>query len=710
MNKKFLLVVFSLLIILSNKAITVNANGNVGSSGYSSGSGMVKHNEKDADVTNKHFEKGNGAKMTVEAGGQSRTWLLFETEAQVATAKAMGMCIDTPCATGSDFGFEGTRIDWDQQLENAGNKATLDGVNFDSSNPISLSYMKAALQLRGIDTSKMSPEEIAATATNIAKEEGGCVNTEFEYVSWVGTWDGQSFICPGDSRCAEAVAESGDFIVNTVDSMNAKKAGTSDWGDLPVKDDPPSYDPIPPVEFSINVNECELVIPEYKSMSSKAIPTSYSSGGTCGSKAISVNYSTSTTACNLVTLLTVKTTTATLPSAPSTVYAGSGFNWGSVTSKTTITTVEWDNSKYLNKQAELEAQKQGYTKAANCTHSRMTKLENECNGKQIVCQGLLSQRANSVASCKRACSEYCSDKEECECSCEGAISSYKDQAQECSSLKASCESSINLLKSQYESYKSDLALVEAQIDELENCEVKLPSNSFKTDTVSLSNEKMKLSNGYTQYINTIKGVAKNSGQLLTSSEINNIFEENYLNVSTDFFIPYYIESGTTGKLVGNISGDISIQNYSCPISVSNLYICDGDCGNTSSNLNLIYRPISLTNPFPNTNDSSKYRKLGSNWTENRVKIFITNNRGVSDYDIYNLTPIYTITLTPSLIKDIREYNKQNSLNDFKMTCVDGYKCLSSFFWNDFNGIVDTENSCASSTGWDQDCYNGGVSE
>lgn len=712
MNKKFLLLVFSLLIILSNKAITVNAypDGNVSSSGWNSDTQMSGHDdERDATPDDKYFENGNGAKMTIDSGGKSTTVQLFETEAQVAAAKANGMCINNPCATGSDFGFEGTREDWDLQLEDAGNKATLDGVNFDSSNPITVSYMKTALELRDIDTSNMSPEDIAAEATKIAKEEGGFVATEFEFNTWVGSWGGESFICPGDSRCNKAIAETRNFLKNAINSMNAKKAGTNDWGDIPVKDDPPSYDPIPPVEFSINVNECNLVIPEYKPISSKAIPTGYSSGGTCGSKAISVEYTTSSTACNLVTLLTVKTTTASLPSAPSTVYAGSGFNWGSVTSKTTITTVEWDNSKYLNKQAELEAQKQGYTKAANCTHSRMTKTENECHGKQTVCQSILSQRASSVASCKRACSEYCSDKEECECSCSNAESSYSEQKKECEQLKTSCDSAINTLKSQYESYKSDLELVEAQIDELEKCEVKIPSNSFKTDTVSLSNEKMKLNNGYTQYINTIKGVAKNSGQLLTSTKINNTFEENYLNVSTAFFIPYYVKSGTTGKLVGNISGDISIQNYSCPINVLNLNINDDKSENTTSNLNLIYRPISLTNPFPNTNNSSKYRKMGSNWTENHVKIFITNNRGVSDYDIYNLTPIYTITLTPSLIKDIRKYNKQNSLNDFKMTCVDGYKCLSSFFWDDFNGIVDAENSCATSTGWDQNCYNGGVS-
>mgnify|MGYP006911673367 FL=1 len=75
-----------------------------------------------------------------------------------------------------------------------------------------------------------------------------------------------------------------------------------------------------------------------------------------------------------------------------------------------------------------------------------------------------------------------------------------------------------------------------------------------------------------------------------------------------------------------------------------------------------------------------------------------------------MKPIYTITLTPSTIKEIRNYNKKNSLNNFDMDCSEGYKCMSKFLWEQFNEIIDGSNSCATSTGWDATCYNGGVAE
>lgn len=41
-------------------------------------------------------------------------------------------------------------------------------------------------------------------------------------------------------------------------------------------------------------------------------------------------------------------------------------------------------------------------------------------------------------------------------------------------------------------------------------------------------------------------------------------------------------------------------------------------------------------------------------------------------------PLYSFTLTPDKIKEIRKYNKENSYNDFKLTCTNGYNCISDF--------------------------------
>lgn len=81
----------------------------------------------------------------------------------------------------------------------------------------------------------------------------------------------------------------------------------------------------------------------------------------------------------------------------------------------------------------------------------------------------------------------------------------------------------------------------------------------------------------------------------------------------------------------------------------------GKCSNDSSvgGMEIIYRQIDLNNPFPD-------REPGKNWQGNEE--IITNNRDVDGNKLYssNLEPIYSITMTPSTIKEIRKVN--NALN------------------------------------------------
>lgn len=81
-------------------------------------------------------------------------------------------------------------------------------------------------------------------------------------------------------------------------------------------------------------------------------------------------------------------------------------------------------------------------------------------------------------------------------------------------------------------------------------------------------------------------------------------------------------------------------------------------------------------------------------------MFILNNREVEDYEVYNLTPMYSITLTPSSIKEIREYNKSHSYNDFNLECEDGLYCKSWFLReSQYSYIVNTEKSCGIGNDW-----------
>lgn len=90
----------------------------------------------------------------------------------------------------------------------------------------------------------------------------------------------------------------------------------------------------------------------------------------------------------------------------------------------------------------------------------------------------------------------------------------------------------------------------------------------------------------------------------------------------------------------------------------------GDCIDSSGNficeksndLNIIYRVIDLDNPFPGTD--SKGRSPGVNWIGHED--IIKNNRGVEGNALYNsnnVEPLYSMTLTPALIKEIRAGNQ-----------------------------------------------------
>ena len=85
----------------------------------------------------------------------------------------------------------------------------------------------------------------------------------------------------------------------------------------------------------------------------------------------------------------------------------------------------------------------------------------------------------------------------------------------------------------------------------------------------------------------------------------------------------------------------------------------------SSGVTLIYRPIDLYNPFPSID--GKGRETGANWCDSKscsnknnvVEKYILNNRDVVSDAVYGLEPMYSFELTPTIINQIREYNRNN---------------------------------------------------
>ena len=140
---------------------------------------------------------------------------------------------------------------------------------------------------------------------------------------------------------------------------------------------------------------------------------------------------------------------------------------------------------------------------------------------------------------------------------------------------------------------------------------------------------------------------------------------------------------------------------------------------------LEFRIISLSNPFPARDGTT--RIPGTNWLNNHnyVSDYIYNNRGIqyiagnkelkeiegtkisnfNSSDIVdpemmymNVEPMYTITLTPSIMADIRRYNKDHSYDDIELVCNDeNRECYSTFLRNtnyitegNFGGVCSDE--------------------
>lgn len=131
------------------------------------------------------------------------------------------------------------------------------------------------------------------------------------------------------------------------------------------------------------------------------------------------------------------------------------------------------------------------------------------------------------------------------------------------------------------------------------------------------------------------------------------------------------------------------QELGNPYSVSNNNPMCNECVNCSKNgdIRIIYRPISLEDPFPG--ESGNTRVPGSNWqgivnstNKSFVESYITNNRNVKTDDVYKLRPIYEFVLTPTNMRRIREYNnsqKDDYNDDYTLNCYEnGDYCLSTF--------------------------------
>lgn len=102
--------------------------------------------------------------------------------------------------------------------------------------------------------------------------------------------------------------------------------------------------------------------------------------------------------------------------------------------------------------------------------------------------------------------------------------------------------------------------------------------------------------------------------------------------------------------------------------------------------NVIYRPISLIEPFPGIDGNG--RTPGNNWNKiykaSNGKVYsysdyyVRLRRGYKNYEIYQAEPLYVIKLDGDKIQAIRKYNDKHNYNDFELTCINGENCISKF--------------------------------
>ena len=673
--------------------------------------------------------------FSVKGNGMTNTWTVYRTEAAAEYARTTGACVGT-CISASDIGLSGTNIaDWGNQIKISSKNQSRDGKNLQFSDSISKFQARETLRLYGYDVENMSDDSISKAANELVHNNGKFSEAVYGRAAIIAKQPGYTdsgnveySICPSgtsNSDCYEAlhspltkdltkVALESELVhITDEGGIFTKKdcKGICCPGDVgyPDCDDSDGDDDDDQFDYDLEADTCTITKTRITDPDEKDYPKSVPAKGTCGGTAVDIKYDPDSSVCSgggHIKMLTTTKVTAQLPSAPGVVYAGKGFNWGEVTSVKNVSTVIYDNSVWTHDMQQAQVDLAAYEAGVKCIETAVKQLTEQFEEKMKECTEKAAKTCNEECSKNYTCTTPGCPAPNCDCA--------EKVKNACSELEKNFGDELDKLNRQKKVYKDGIEAENVRIQDLKDCyeqAKKLVRTETTFDTVSITNQKMNLDDGYVQRINTIKGVAKNSGLELTVDDLKKYTDpETYLEVNTNFFVPYYVKNGTEGKLVGDIVGDISIPDYSCPIAVTNNVVCTDDCGGKISNLDLIYRPISLTNPFPDTVKNSKYRAMGSNWNEILADRYVENNRGVKNYEIYNLTPIYTITLTPSTIKEIRSYNKKNSLNNFDMNCSDGYKCLSTFLWEKFNKIIDTGSSCATSTGWDETCYIGGASE
>lgn len=156
----------------------------------------------------------------------------------------------------------------------------------------------------------------------------------------------------------------------------------------------------------------------------------------------------------------------------------------------------------------------------------------------------------------------------------------------------------------------------------------------------------------------------------------------------------------------DITSCVSNKTYGGTDETEARNLCTAElCGNIDSpigsGLDIIYRTIFLDDPFPSIKGS--VRVPGANWggskslTINKKYTGLVEEYITSTADkMYQGKPMYSITLTPKAIREIKNYNKSHGYDDFELTCGKNQYCTSDALHNTFSEYL-TGGTCQLAT-------------
>lgn len=184
------------------------------------------------------------------------------------------------------------------------------------------------------------------------------------------------------------------------------------------------------------------------------------------------------------------------------------------------------------------------------------------------------------------------------------------------------------------------------------------------------------------------------GYGILSKFLDNI--NNKYNNDNPMILPFELDFKTDvfkndkGKITKIKISDNSNRNACTYVPIPEIITntCDPKKEKCDNNLNLEFRLIDTSNPFPGKSGTG--RKVGSNWCSETncqnnndlitgIILNKPNSYGKIPSSNMSKEPIYTIKLTSDTINKIREYNKGKSYDDYTLECDDdGYNCISTF--------------------------------